>query len=81
MAQRLIGGLSELPHVTVFGPSTEDPMSGIVAWSIDGLAPQYVADTLFTDHDIVTTAGVHGSPPGARFLGVEGLIRAGIHCF
>ncbi len=73
--QRAISGLTSCYGVTCY--SLPNP-SGIVAFRINGLSSDYVADKLNYDYDVAVRGGLHCAPLMHEFLGTEkdGLVRA-----
>ncbi len=77
MTDRLLHGLKNIPKITVY--SKPNP-AGIVAFSMDDLPSQAVADALSENYDIAVRGGLHCAPLAHAFLGTSesGLVRVSL---
>lgn len=83
LTHRLMNGLSSIPGVTVYGPSSTSARSAVVSFRIDGLDPSEAAFRFDNEYGIMCRAGLHCSPAAHRTAGTfpEGTIRFGIGYF
>lgn len=82
LANRLLNGLCDIKGVDVYGPQNTRDRSGIVSFTVRGLAPHDVA--LMLDHasNIMVRSGHHCCIPLMRHLGLkEGTIRASLYLY
>ncbi len=68
LIERLVSGLRASPGVTVYGHQPKVPHVGVVAFNVDGFAPQEVASILDETFGIQSRAGLHCAPGVHRFL-------------
>ena len=76
----LLEGLLALPAVRVWGPPTLDDRTPTIAFTVDGLTPQQVAEALAVQH-IATWAGHSYAVEVVEQLGLAdrgGVVRAGV---
>ncbi len=76
----LLEGLLELPAVRVWGPPTLDDRTPTIAFTVDGLTPQQVAEALAVQN-IATWAGHSYAVEVVEQLGLAargGVVRAGV---
>jgi cysteine desulfurase family protein len=80
IAQRLIGGLSALPGVTVYGPRDAELQTATVSFTIDGLSPSDIGLRLDEEYGIMCRVGLHCAPTAHRTLGTfpVGTVRFGL---
>lgn len=74
----LINGLSEMPNVKLY--SRTNPY-GIVAFDVDRMPSEQVAERLSRDHNICVRAGLHCAPLMHGALSSSGLVRASLSAF
>ena len=82
LAGRLLDGLCEIRGVDVYGSSNTNDRSGIVSFTVRGLAPHDVA--LMLDHasNIMVRSGHHCCIPLMKHLGLkEGTVRASLYLY
>ena len=82
LATRLLDGLHEIRGVDVYGPQNTKDRSGIVSFTVRGLAPHDVA--LMLDHasNIMVRSGHHCCIPLMKHLGLkEGTVRASLYLY
>jgi cysteine desulfurase/selenocysteine lyase len=82
LANRLLDGLYEIRGVDVYGSSNTKDRSGIVSFTVRGLAPHDVA--LMLDHasNIMVRSGHHCCIPLMKHLGLkEGTVRASLYLY
>ena len=82
LASRLLDGLQEIRGVDVYGPQNAKDRSGIVSFTVRGLAPHDVA--LMLDHasNIMVRSGHHCCIPLMKHLGLkEGTVRASLYLY
>ncbi len=75
---RLWNGLSEIPHVTLFGPTPEKPRTPTVSFSVARRAPEAVAAELARRAVFVSHGDFYAQTAVERLgHGRDGLVRAG----
>src|SRR5207253_8185086 len=62
LVQRLLAGLTGLPGLRLFGPSSGADRVGVVSLNIAGFDPQELAAVLDAQWQIQTRAGLHCAP-------------------
>ncbi|HSD12440.1 MAG TPA: cysteine desulfurase [Patescibacteria group bacterium] len=78
MTAYLIGRLSEVPGVTVIGPSADVPRTGAVSFTVDGIHPHDVS-TILDAEGVCVRGGHHCAMPLLRELGImDGVTRASV---
>lgn len=78
LTDMLINGLAEMPFVRLYSRTNH---FGIVAFDVDGLPSERVAETLSREHNICVRAGLHCAPLMHGALGSSGLVRASLSAF
>jgi cysteine desulfurase family protein len=80
VTQHLIGGLSALPEVTLYGPRDAELQTATVSFTLDGLSPSDVGLRLDEEYGILCRVGLHCAPSAHRTLGTfpEGTVRFGL---
>jgi len=73
------GRLSELPGLTLYGPSP-DRRAGIVSFNLDGVHPHDVAQVVDAE-GVAVRAGHHCNQPLMTSLGVEATTRASFYLY
>lgn len=63
LTKRLVEGLLEIEHVTIYGPSNLNERLGIVSFNINGMNPHDVALTLDSEYNIAVRSGHHCALP------------------
>jgi cysteine desulfurase family protein len=69
LTDALIGGLSEIPRVTVYGPPPGAERASVVSFNIEGVNCAEAAMALDASFDIAVRAGLHCAPDAHRTLG------------
>jgi cysteine desulfurase/selenocysteine lyase len=72
-----LGRLSEVPGLTIYGPSPDEPRGTAIAFALEGVHPHDVAEILGRE-GICVRAGHHCAQPLMRKLGVAATSRASI---
>ncbi len=77
LTRRLIEGLSEIPGVTVYGPSDPADRTAVVSFRLAGLRVSEIGRRLDDDHGVLCRVGLHCAPAAHRSLGTfpEGTVR------
>jgi len=81
---KLLGGLSDIGGVRVFGPERAEERVGVVSFVIDGYEPQEVAIALDATMRVQARAGLHCAPLMHQALGTQaggGTVRLSIGPF
>lgn len=81
---RLLAGFAEIPGITVYGPSIDEPRVGVVSLNLDGCDPQELSAILDQSFGIEARAGLHCAPGAHRALGsfaVGGTLRLSVGPF
>jgi cysteine desulfurase/selenocysteine lyase len=80
IAQRLIGGLSVLPGVTVYGPRDAELQTATISFTLDGLSPSDIGLRLDEEYGLMCRVGLHCAPAAHRTLGTfpVGTVRFGL---
>lgn len=83
LRQVLCSYLSQIPGVSVFGPSRADNAIGVVSFNIDGVDPSDVAYRLDTEYGIMVRPGLHCAPGAHRTIGTfpQGTVRMSLGIF
>ena len=68
-------GMSQIPHVHIFGGQKPEDHCGILTFTVDGVHPHDIA-TIFDQDHICVRAGHHCAQPLMDFLGVFSTTRA-----
>ena len=69
LTRGLIGGLVEIPGVTVYGGLDAEMQTATVSFNIDGLAPSEVGLMLDEEHGIMSRVGLDCAPAAHRTIG------------
>ncbi|MCE9524762.1 MAG: aminotransferase class V-fold PLP-dependent enzyme, partial [Planctomycetales bacterium] len=77
---RLLGGLSEIPGLTLYGPKKTDRRLGVVSFNLAGFEPQELAALLDSAYHIQVRGGIHCAPRMHQTLGTSprGTVRMSI---
>ena len=75
-----LGFLSEIPGVSIVGPTDLLDRGGVVSFTIDGVHPHDVGQVL-DQHGIAVRTGHHCAWPLMRKLGVVGTTRASFYLY
>lgn len=78
---RLMGGLADIPGVTIYGAPSEHRRLGVVSFAVAGYDPQEFATMLDASAGVQARAGLHCAPLLHRALGshsMGGLVRLSI---
>jgi cysteine desulfurase/selenocysteine lyase len=80
LVQRLIGGLSALPGVTLYGPRDAELQTGTVSFTLDEISPSDIGLRLDEEYGIMCRVGLHCAPTAHRTLGTfpVGTVRFGL---
>ncbi len=78
-AEKLRAGLRALPGITVTDPG--EPLSGIVTFTLDGVPPARVKETLFERGIVLGTSGIAGARIDMEARGLQEVVRASPHYF
>jgi selenocysteine lyase/cysteine desulfurase len=83
LTQRLIGGLSGIPGVTVYGPRNAELQTATVSFTVAGLRPDEVGQRLDEDAGLMCRVGLHCAPAAHRTMGTfpSGTVRFGLGAF
>ena len=73
--------IAELEHIEVYGPSDIRRRGGVVSFNVKGMDHHDVAAMLDELANIAVRSGHHCAQPTMRHLGVEGTVRASVHCY
>lgn len=79
----LLSGLLDMPHVTVHGPQDITDRAPTLAFTVDGITPQEVAQRLADDR-IAVWAGNYYAVELFQALGLQdggGAVRVGVSCY
>lgn len=78
LTQRLLQGLSDIEHVTIYGPTTTENRTPVVLFNISGICARDVATILDKEHNIAVRGGVHCAPLTHESIGngSDGGVRA-----
>jgi cysteine desulfurase family protein len=68
----LMDRLAAAPGIRVLGPAAAEARCGVVAVTVDGLAPEEVSTTLERDFGVLTRSGLHCAPGVHRTMGTTG---------
>jgi cysteine desulfurase family protein len=69
LVSQLIGGLREIPGVTIYGPGDAALQCGVVSFNIDGVTPSEVSLILDERFGLMARPGLHCAPSAHRTLG------------
>ena len=72
--------LSDIPAVTIHGPSDLQSRGGVVSFSMEGTHAHDLA-TILDEHDVAVRAGHHCAKPLMRELGVAATARASFYVY
>lgn len=72
--------LSDVPGLTIQGPSTIEDRGGVVSMTMEGVHAHDLA-TILDDHDVAVRAGHHCAKPLMRCLGVAATARASFYVY
>jgi cysteine desulfurase/selenocysteine lyase len=83
LIKKMCEGLSNIPKVEIYGPSSTDDRGGILAFNIEGLGPHDVAAILDNSANIMVRSGHHCAMPlHTKLLGrPEGTVRASVYLY
>jgi cysteine desulfurase/selenocysteine lyase len=83
LAQRLIGGLTNIPGVTVYGGLDAELQTATVSFNITGMEPSEVGLRLDEEYGILCRVGLHCAPAAHRTMGTlpVGTVRFGLGAF
>ncbi|MFH0969904.1 MAG: SufS family cysteine desulfurase [Candidatus Diapherotrites archaeon] len=77
LLRRAYDNISSLSNITVYGPSSIEERSGVLAFSVKGIHPHDVAAFL-NEKGIAVRAGHHCAMPLTQLLGVPSTTRASV---
>jgi cysteine desulfurase / selenocysteine lyase len=72
--------LSDMPGITIHGPSDVEARGGVVSFSMEGAHAHDLA-TILDEHDVAVRAGHHCAKPLMRELGVAATARASFYVY
>jgi cysteine desulfurase/selenocysteine lyase len=80
IAQRLIGGLSAISGVTVYGPQDAELQTATISFNVFGMQPSDVGLRLDEEYGIMCRVGLHCAPAAHKTLGTfpVGTVRFGL---
>ncbi|WP_099158979.1 aminotransferase class V-fold PLP-dependent enzyme [Virgibacillus ndiopensis] len=80
LINRLYEGLTEIPGIICYGPSSNETRMPIVAFNVKNVDSQEIAMILDTHYDIAVRAGLHCSPLSHETLKTtdQGVVRASL---
>jgi cysteine desulfurase family protein len=83
LVQRLADGLREIDGVRLHGWRDNEPHTGVLSFSVNGLDNGELATRLDREHGVMLRPGLHCAPAAHRRLGTfpDGTLRAGIGPF
>jgi cysteine desulfurase/selenocysteine lyase len=83
LTQRLIGGLLDIPGVTVYGTQDAELQTATVSFNVAGMASSEVGLRLDDEHGIMCRVGLHCAPAAHRTIGTfpGGTVRFGMSGF
>ena len=80
LTARLMAGLAQQEHVTVYGSKDPACHCGIVSFNIEGCHPHDVASLLDLEH-ICIRAGHHCAQPLMQYLEISSSCRASVYFY
>ncbi len=80
LAEILMQGMKEIPHVNIIGSPDPKKHSGIVTFTIDGVHPHDIASLLDTEK-IAIRAGHHCAQPLGEYLALPASARASLYIY
>lgn len=83
LTQLLMGKLSNIEGVTIYGPPPEVERVPVVSINAEGLGPEEVSFVLDRAYDIATRSGLHCAPDAHRTIGTfaQGTVRLSLSYF
>jgi selenocysteine lyase/cysteine desulfurase len=80
LTQRLIGGLSEVPGVTLYGLRDAELQTATVSFNVEGMLVNEVGQRLDEDAGLMCRVGLHCAPAAHKTLGTfpSGTVRFGL---
>jgi len=83
LTSSLLGGLRDIPGITIYGPPSAQQRAGIVSLTLAGYDPQELASLLDSQWSIQTRAGLHCAPRMHAALGTapSGTLRLSVGIF
>ena len=81
LVRRLWNGLSGVPGVTLYGPSPASARTPTVAFTVDGMPADLVAERLAAAAVFVSSGDFYASTVVERLGVSDGLVRAGCACY
>ncbi len=83
LCQHLLGGLSAIPGVTIYGPLDAECQTATVSFNIEHMSPSEVGLRLDDEFGLLCRVGLHCAPAAHRTLGTfpEGTVRFGLGVF
>jgi selenocysteine lyase/cysteine desulfurase len=80
ITQHAIDCLSKIPNVSIYGPKDAKQRVGLVAFNINGLEPNDVAQRL-DKYGVEMRSGTHCACLAHRHLGIEGSVRMSFYVY
>jgi selenocysteine lyase/cysteine desulfurase len=83
LVERFLGGLREIPRITVYGPQNGVDRIATLSFNLAGLSSSEVALRLERERGVLCRAGLHCAPSAHRTLGTfpEGTVRFSFGAF
>jgi cysteine desulfurase/selenocysteine lyase len=83
LTQALIGGLREIPGVTVYGALDARQQAATISFNVAGMAPSEVGLRLDEEYGIMCRVGLHCAPAAHKTVGTfpDGTVRFGLSAF
>lgn len=77
LTRKLVGGLNDIPGVTVYGPPDATERTAVVSFNADGVSGSDVGRRLDEEFGVLCRVGLHCAPAAHRTLGTfpEGTVR------
>ncbi len=79
LVEYALSRLSEIPEVTVYGP-TDVRRGGLISFNLGDIHPHDVG-TVLDQEGIAVRAGFHCAQPFMRYLGIHGTVRASFYIY
>ena len=80
LAQRMMAGITQIPHLNIIGPKDASKRCGIITFTIDGVHPHDIASLLSEEH-IAIRAGHHCAQPLGQYLEQTATARASLYFY
>ena len=80
LAERMIAGIKNIPHVNIIGPDDASKRCGIITFTLEGVHPHDIA-TLLSEEHIAIRAGHHCAQPLGQYFGQTATARASLYFY